>query len=208
MRLIVGLGNPGAEYERTRHNIGFRVLDLLARRLSGDFAKGKYNSEAAQVRLPDVWLKGRKDQSEDDRIWLVKPQAYMNLSGTAAAGYVGFFKLERAALLAVVDDVNLPLGRLRLRGEGSAGGHNGLKDLERALGGQDFARLRFGVGKEQVNPATGTAPPGPALKDFVLGRFSSSEEAVLKGSLETAADACLTWASAGMAVAMNKYNAK
>jgi len=201
MKLIVGLGNPGKQYEKTRHNAGFRVLDILAARVQGDFGREKYKAQFAEGSLPAKW---QGPAAGDGRLMLLKPQTYMNLSGEPVASFAGYYKIARPELLVVVDDVAIPLGTLRVRLSGSAGGHNGLKDIERALGSQDYARLRVGVGGRD-----GQAPQPPGdLADHVLGRFSAGEEQVLEAALEAAADACLTWAGAGPQEAMNRFNVK
>ena len=192
MKLIAGLGNPGKEYTKTRHNIGFRVLDVLASRLNTCFERSKFKGEYVSAACPPL----------QDELLLVKPQTFMNLSGETVLGFSGYFKVELVDLLVVVDDVALPLGVLRLRGGGSDGGHNGLRDITRRLGSQEYARLRVGVGgrEEGVLRAPGN------LADHVLGRFSTQDEDVLKEKLTTAAEASLFWAVHGIEAAMNKFN--
>ena len=153
MKAIVGLGNPGEKYRGTRHNIGFAVLDELARRAHVAFESAPVNALVARIRTPDAVL-------------LVKPLTFMNLSGQAVGELIRYFKIDPADLLVVVDEVQLPLAKLRARARGSAGGHNGLKSIVEHLG-QDFARLRVGVGR-------GSAERD--LADHVLARFDGNEQ--------------------------------
>lgn len=189
MKLIVGLGNPGAKYDRTRHNVGFAVVDRLARRHAGG-ATARARFDALTVEAP---IRG-------ERCLLMKPTTYMNLSGRAVAAAVGFFKLDVASdLLVIVDDVALPCGTIRLRGEGGAGGHNGLGDIQRALGTQAYPRLRIGVD---------ACPPYMDQADYVLGRFTPEQEALMEPALERSADAAECFVAEGLAAAMNKFNAR
>ena len=166
MKLIVGLGNPGKQYAGTRHNIGFEAVDMLARRLGwisgpGDFAKlARANFDGLAVD-GSVSLAGLSE-----KVMLLKPMTYMNLSGKSVQGAMAFYRLEPADLMVVLDDLALPCGRLRIRPGGSSGGHNGLKDIERALGTDQYPRLRIGI----------DAPP-PFLpgKDYVLQPFSTEQ---------------------------------
>ena len=192
MKLIVGLGNPGREYVRTRHNVGFRVLNLVAERLKTEFDRSKFKGDYASA------------ECAGDKLLLVKPQTFMNRSGETALGFSSYFKVELKDMLVVSDDVALPLGQLRLRPNGSAGGHNGLKDIIQWCGSQDFPRLRIGVGGREENAAQKVEN----LAAHVLSRFSAAEEEVLGTKLATAADACLCWAQDGLEAAMNKYNVK
>jgi PTH1 family peptidyl-tRNA hydrolase len=201
MKLIVGLGNPGGEYAKTRHNIGFRVLDILAQRLGSDFDRNKFKGEYASGDLPEKWS-GKV--TGDGKLLLVKPQTYMNLSGETVLGFSGFYKIAPADVLVVVDDVALAVGALRMRTGGSAGGHNGLKDIGVRLGTQEYPRLRVGVGGRHA----GAEQPPRDLAGHVLGKFSAAEEEVLKEKLEQAADACLHWAGSGMEAAMNRFHTK
>ena len=182
MKLIVGLGNPGKEYEKTRHNVGFRVLDLLAGKLNASFDRTKFQAEYEQVR---VAAKG----GEDVDVLLVKPQTYMNLSGEAVLGFSGYYKVALEDILVVSDDVCLPVGILRMRAGGSDGGQNGLKDITRRLGSQEYPRLRVGVGGREA----GREHPPVDLAGHVLSRFSAAEEEVLKLTLNDAVEACVTW---------------
>lgn len=188
MKLIVGLGNPGKQYERTRHNVGWWMVDHLAD--VWHFDDWKKNGEA---RESSGTVGGR-------RVRLVKPLTYMNLSGSILRPY-----LRRAAfsaakdLLIVVDEVALPLGRFRFRGKGSAGGHNGLKSIETAVGSQDYPRLRIGI-----KPGDEHRPVGN-LSDFVLDEFAKSEAATVRGLFPTLTEAVELWLREGIAPVMNRF---
>lgn len=182
MKLVVGLGNPGREYARTRHNVGFEVLESLAARHG-----------AAWSRKPDAEI-ARWGQ---DAV-LVKPQTFMNLSGAAVQRWQQFYKVAIEDVLVVVDDVNLEAGRLRIRQAGSAGGHNGLKSIIALLGTDRFPRLRIGVGGgERKN-----------LSSHVLGRFTADEEQIIEAALDRAVEAVEVFVADGSSAAMNKYNRK
>ncbi len=194
MKLIVGLGNPGSQYTRTRHNAGFMVVE----RLHAAFAK----SELPKARFKSLAIDATIG---DQRCVLLKPNTYMNLSGQAVAEAVGFFKLSpQEDLLVIVDDLYLPTGKCRLLGSGGAGGHNGLIDIERALSTDNYPRLRVGVG---IQPSGGK-PPMVQQADFVLSRFTSDEEPLLLTSITKAASGVETWATKGLAHAMNATNAE
>lgn len=189
MKLVVGLGNPGREYEKTRHNVAWLLLDYIASEWRADDWRRDDESRISDVRLGDT------------RVRLVKPQTYMNLSGDVLRPYVRRESWSSARdLLVVVDDVALPLGRYRLRAQGSAGGHNGLKSVEAALGTREYARLRIGIG------AQGDERPFEDLSDFVLGRFRKSERAVVDELLPKLADAIEIWIRHGIVAAMNAHN--
>lgn len=204
LRLIAGLGNPGRKYARTRHNAGFRAVDLLAAKLGAAFTRRKFKGlyVSAEYRPAATQAGGPVGEENVRRLLLVKPQTYMNLSGETVQGFAGWFKVPRKALLVVVDDVALPPGMLRLRGRGSDGGHKGLRDVARVLGGGDFARLRIGVGGREA----GNESDGESLTNRVLGRFTAGEEELLATALEHAAEACLCWAVEGIETAMNRFN--
>lgn len=195
MKLIVGLGNPGKEYEKTRHNVGFRVADLLAGKLQIDFDRSKFKGDYASASVDD----GKGEKVE---LLIVKPQTFMNLSGEAVLGFSGFYKIPLEDIFAVSDDVCLPVGSLRIRAGGSDGGQKGLKDISRRLGSQQYPRLRVGVGGRE----TGREHPPADLAGHVLSRFSASEEEILRNSVSDAVDACLVWARKGIAAAMNQFN--
>ena len=185
--LIVGLGNPGREYERTRHNVGFRAVDLLAQSLGTKIDRLKYRALVSPVvRL------------EEYRVMLMKPQTYMNSSGDAVKLAGIFYKLPPERILVFSDDITQPVGRLRIREDGSAGGHNGLKSIIAQLGTQSFPRIRIGVG----------AKPHPDydLADWVLSSFSASEEQTLSAALKNAADAAQDLLLHGAAHASNLYS--
>ncbi len=183
-KVVVGLGNPGSRYEKTRHNIGWLVLDRLADRI-GSVGRARARDGAASVR-------GRL---EDDELILVKPTTYMNLSGTAVRKVLARERIPLDDLLIVVDDMALPFGRLRMRERGSAGGHNGLRSIIGELGTEDFARLRVGIG----------APPRGAI-EHVLADFAHAEQRDLDVVLDAAADAVEAWVRSGAAAAANRWN--
>ncbi len=185
MKLIVGLGNPGREYEHTRHNVGFQVTEELARRYRVTLKNhAKWKARAAKI------------SEIGDGVWLAEPTTFMNLSGWAVRDIVDFHKLTPVDVLIVVDDADLPLGRLRLRTSGSAGGHNGLKSIMQELGTAGFPRLRVGVGRQAGE-----------LKNHVLGRFSSEEKTRIDAAVKRAADAAELFAKESILAAMNRYNA-
>ena len=186
MKLIVGLGNPGAEYRGTRHNVGFEVVDLLARRHGGSWEAAKVDGLVARLRMPDA-----------GPVLLLKPLTFMNLSGDAVQGVAHYFKVEVPDLLIVTDDVNLPLGRLRARKSGSEGGHNGLRSVILRLGTLDFPRLRVGVGRGDNRRE---------LADHVLSRFDKDELPGIEAAIARAADAAETFIHDGIDVVMNRFN--
>jgi PTH1 family peptidyl-tRNA hydrolase len=179
-RLIVGLGNPGKEYHDTRHNVGFMVLDGLMR------GRAEWRGEAAWNALIASW----------DGAVFCKPQTFMNLSGRSVAGIAKFFKIPVEAILVVSDDMALPLGKLRIRPGGSAGGHNGLKSIFESLGTDQVARLRVGIGACRESEASG----------YVLGRFSAGEAQAVGEVLTRAREAVLCAKSDGLTKAMNAFN--
>lgn len=184
-KLIVGLGNPGKEYERTRHNVGFAVVDAFARAHGIAVSKRDHQGLVGDGRVGET------------RVFLLKPQTFMNLSGQSVASFLRQKPLALTDILVVTDDIALPLGKLRLRGEGSAGGHNGLKSLIAHLHGPGFPRLRFGVG----------APRDAAVQiDFVLGQFGRREQAEVDETTERAVFALETWLADGLERAMNRFN--
>lgn len=192
MKLIVGLGNPGAQYERTRHNAGFLAVDRLAHRHArGGVARSRFNAATLEASLPG--------SAGGEKCVLMKPTTYMNRSGQAVVEAVRFFKLDPVAdLLVIVDDVYLPCGAIRLRESGSAGGHNGLADIERLLGNDRYPRCRIGVD-----------PPGiVAQADYVLGRFTAEQWALVEPALERSADAAEAFVRGGITSAMNAFNGK
>lgn len=188
MWLIVGLGNPGEKYAGTRHNIGFMGLDLLARRHGLEFRAKRANSVIAEGNIAG------------QRVALVKPQTFMNLSGQAVSALRGWYKVEPASeLLVVYDDMDLPFAKLRIRERGSAGTHNGMRSIVGQLGSTDFPRLRVGIGQ----------PPGKMdAAAYVLARFSKDEEAELPALCDTIADAVELTLREGLITAMNRFNVK
>ena len=186
MKLIVGLGNPENKYDDTRHNVGFRVVDALAERFGEKVRRKKFNALTEEVH------------AEDTKLLLMKPQDYMNRSGHAVATAAGFYKLGPADVLVVTDDMALNVGRLRIRAKGSAGGHNGLKDIIARFGSDDFARLRVGIGDSGRMDAA----------DYVLSRFSAEERAIVDNAVQTAVDAICCWLRDGVDIVMTRYNAK
>ncbi len=199
---MIGLGNPGAEYAGTRHNVGFDVVDEFAVRL-GWVAKSDDFNRTAKHRFDALTLDGQMQKADggSERMLLVKPITFMNLSGKSVQAAMAFHKTESADLLVILDDVYLPCGKLRLRAEGSSGGHNGLKDIERVLGGNKYPRLRLGVGI-----GNGTVPANIPQKDFVLGRFGKDEQTQIRLGITRASDAVALWADKGLTAAMQKFN--
>ena len=187
MKLVVGLGNPGRKYQGTRHNVGFVALDLVARRNGADRPKNNFEAQVAQATLG-----GQKTL-------LLWPQTYMNLSGQSVSAARDFYKLDNADILVMADDFHLPLGKLRVRAKGSAGGQKGLANILTRLGSDAIARLRIGIG---------TPPPPMAPMDFVLSRFTRSEEPQIAQAIERAAEAVELWAAGGVQQCMNRFNAE
>jgi len=184
--LIVGLGNPGPEYAKTRHNCGFRALDILAKKLGCRVDKGKFQGLYNQVSYGE------------NKVFLLKPQTYMNLSGNSVKQLASFYHIPPQHIIVMYDDISLEPGRLRIRADGSAGGHNGIKSIISCLGGQDFPRVKIGVG----------AKPHPDydLADWVLSTFSAAEEKDLLSALERSADAALSIIDRGVPETANRYN--
>jgi PTH1 family peptidyl-tRNA hydrolase len=198
MRIVVGLGNPGNEFVGTRHNVGWEVLDELARRL-GWIGKTEEFNRKARSRFEGLTLDGMAPGSGGgtEKLLLLKPTTYMNDSGRSVQPAMAFFQCSPAEIMVVLDDLALPAGRLRIRKGGSSGGHNGLKDIERALGSDQYPRLRLGID---------APPPRVPGRDYVLGRFSSDQRKAIEPALERSASAILTWIELGIDAAMNKYN--
>ena len=184
--LIVGLGNPGREYTNTRHNCGFRAIDILAENLSCKIDKAKFQGLYAQVSY-----KGKK-------LFLLKPQTFMNLSGRSVLQLSAYFHIPPQRIIVMFDDISLEPGRLRIRANGSAGGHNGIKSIISEIGSQDFPRIKIGVG----------AKPNPEanLADWVLSGFSAAEEKALAPALSNAADAALSIIDKGIYDTANRFN--
>ena len=184
--LIVGLGNPGPEYAKSRHNIGFRCIDILADKLGVKIDRAKFEGLYRQTEY------------QGHKLYLLKPLTYMNLSGRSVLQLSSFFKIPPERIIVIFDDISLDPGRLRVRGNGSAGGHNGIKSIIAELGSQEFPRVKIGVG----------AKPHPDfdLAAWVLSTFSASEEKALAVSLENGAKAALTLMTQGVSEAANKFN--
>jgi PTH1 family peptidyl-tRNA hydrolase len=198
MRLILGLGNPGEEYRATRHNVGFQVVEELARRWQVSLGHLDCNALAGSTRAGEAPLGGNPG---DQTVLLAKPQTYMNRSGYAARCFAERFHLEPSSVLVVYDEVNLPLGKLRLRRSGSPAGHRGLESVIENLRSADVPRLRLGVA-----PAEGRPPGGEDLVGFVLSPFDPEELETVDEMVRRAADACETWVREGVEVAMNRHN--
>jgi PTH1 family peptidyl-tRNA hydrolase len=186
MKVVVGLGNPGARYDGTRHNVGFAVVDLLARSPRAGRFQSRFQAQVAEL------------VEDADKILLVKPETFMNLSGRSVRQVLDFYQLPPEALLVVCDDINLPLGKLRARAKGTHGGHNGLRDIQSHLGTTEYARLRIGV----------DAPKADDAVDHVLGRFRAVERTVIEDAVIKAAQAVAVWATRGIAACMNEFNAE
>ena len=183
MKIVVGLGNPGSRYEGTRHNVGFAVVDTLAESADCGRFQSRFQADVAELRL------------DAEKVLLVKPETFMNLSGRSVRQVVDFYHLELSDVLVVCDDINLPLGKLRFRAKGTHGGHNGLRDIQNHLGTTEYARLRIGV----------DAPSDDAV-DHVLGRFRSSELPVIEDAVVLAAQAVCVWVKNDVQTCMNQYN--
>ncbi|MCB9841057.1 MAG: aminoacyl-tRNA hydrolase [Phycisphaeraceae bacterium] len=205
MKLIVGLGNPGPRYEKTRHNAGFMAIDRLVARLApGETPRGRFEGALVETRVSPTggggW--GKPDPapapSEPIRCALLKPATFMNLSGRSVVQAVAFYKVNPAAdLLVITDDVALPLGRIRIKPSGGAGGHNGLSDITRALGGDKYARCRVGVG---------ATPEFMDQADWVLSKFTGEEMGTLDTTLGRVVEAVETFIRSGIDAAMNRAN--
>ena len=199
MHLVVGLGNPGREYVGTRHNVGFELLDRLAHRLGWISAEGEFD-RAARSNFEGLALDGSVDLRAGgfEKLLLLKPMTFMNLSGRAVRAAMTFYNVPLENVLIVLDDLALPCGKIRLRSGGSSGGHNGLKDIERALGTDQYPRLRIGID---------AAPPRIPGRDYVLGRFTETQRDALDPALDRGCNAVMTWMESGLEAAMNRFNA-
>ena len=184
MKVIVGLGNPGPKYVGTRHNIGWEVIDYLAASPTAETPRRKFDSLVIETR------------EGAEQVLLVKPETFMNLSGRPVRAIIDFYKLDIADVLIICDDFNLPLGKLRVRSRGSHGGQNGLRNIQQALGTEDYTRLRVGVGEPG---------PGEAI-DFVLTRFKPSERPKMDEAVEKAGQAAITFIRQGLEPCMNQAN--
>jgi PTH1 family peptidyl-tRNA hydrolase len=184
LKVVVGLGNPGSKYRSTRHNVGFEVVDHLAAGGSRVSFTPKFEGAIAETEI------------DYRRVLLVKPETFMNLSGRCVGQVVRFWKVPLADILVVCDDLNLPLGKLRIRKGGSDGGQKGLRDIAAHLGSEDFARLRIGLGQRS----------GIDAADFVLSRFRPAERPIIDDALILASQAVATWVTQGIDAAMNRFN--
>ncbi len=185
--MLVGLGNPGSKYTGTRHNVGFDVLDRIHARYGNPTAKLESNGKVARVELGAA------------KLMLVWPQTYMNHSGRCVQPLASYYKIDTTTdLLVVCDDLNLPLGKIRIRPKGSAGGQKGLADILRALGGEDVPRMRIGID---------SAPDNWDAVDYVLARFTKGQQPVIDEALDTASSAAESWCQTDLQTAMNQFNA-
>lgn len=185
MKVVVGLGNPGRKYAGTRHNVGFDVLNVLAERHAGERWRSRFEAETSEIQLGT------------ERVLLVAPQTYMNLSGRSVRSVVDFFKIPLADLLVISDDLNLDVGRLRLRPSGSAGGQKGLQNIIDRLGTTEFPRLRIGIGRPRE---------GMDTVNYVLQTFAKSERPVVDQAIDRAEMAVESWVNEGIEAAMTKFN--
>lgn len=187
MKLIVGLGNIGKEYENTRHNIGFMVVDELARRWGVNFNKTDRNAMYAEYRCPE-------------KVLLLKPTTYMNLSGVAVGAYANFYNVDAEDVAVVQDDMDMPCGQLRIRRKGSAGGHNGIKSVQEHLGTSEFPRFKIGIGHPQRD--------NKAVINHVLHAFQGEEKALVEEAVKQMADALERWLKEDIDLVMQDYNKK
>jgi len=183
-KIVVGLGNPGSKYDRTRHNVGFDAIDRLVSGLPEIRFSNRFDAEVAEIEI------------DFRRILIVKPMTFMNASGKAVAGIVRFYKIPLEDLIVICDDLSLPLGRVRIRPGGGDGGQKGLRDISRVLGTDKFPRMRIGIGDRGLIDAA----------DFVLAKFRPSESKVLEDGLLTAIQAIGVWAARDLETAMNRFN--
>ena len=187
MKLIAGLGNPGREYFHTRHNAGFRALDVIAEKMGVDITEKKHKGLLA------------KGIYAGQKVLLLKPLTYMNLSGESLRAAMDYYRMEKEDIVLLYDDISLPPGQLRIRTKGSAGGHNGIKSVISHLGSNEFLRIKIGIGEK---------PPRMDLADYVLSVFPSREEKVMEEAYENAASALSCLLSEGVDAAMNQFNKK
>ena len=185
MYLIVGLGNPGKQYDMTRHNIGFHTIDYIADKYGAKLTKLKFKAVYGEATI------------SGEKVYLVKPQTYMNLSGESVRAAADFYKVDPEDILVIYDDISLEPGQLRLRGKGSAGGHNGIKNIIAHLGTQEFPRVRIGVGEK---------PARMDLADYVLGHFPKEEAETMTTAFKDGAAAVVDMMTEGVEAAMNHFN--
>jgi len=187
MKMIVGLGNPGKQYEQTRHNIGFMVIDELS---------SSFNIPLTQAKFKGIYGLGVYNGT---KVLLLKPLTYMNLSGESIRAVLDYYQIELEDLLVIYDDLDLPVGKIRLRQKGSSGGHNGIKSTVAHLGTQEFNRIRIGIDRPQ---------PGMSVPDYVLGKFRPEERVLVQEAVRKSADACEAWLKKPFIQVMNEYNVK
>lgn len=185
MKVIIGLGNPGTKYEGTRHNIGFEVIDYLSTTLNIPLSSSKFNA---------IYGSGNV---QEEKVLLVKPSTYMNLSGEAVKPLMQFYKVDISDIIVIYDDLDLPVGKIRLRTKGSAGGHNGVKSIIQHLGTEQFNRLRIGIDRP---------PKGWEVINYVLGRFTEEEQQIMEETVKKASEACQEWFAKPFLEVMNLYN--
>ncbi|HBZ82535.1 MULTISPECIES: aminoacyl-tRNA hydrolase [Brevibacillus] len=185
MKVIIGLGNPGKKYEDTRHNAGFMAIDKISDKWGIPVTQNKFRALVGEGRV------------EGEKVLLVKPQTYMNLSGESVAEILKFYKLIPDDLVVIFDDLDLPTGQLRLREKGSAGGHNGIKSMIQHLGTQEFKRIKVGISRPE---------PGRSVSDYVLQSFPAAERTLIQEAVEHAADAAAMWTREPFIKVMNQFN--
>lgn len=184
MKLIVGLGNPGIEYNNTRHNVGFELLDYICKKQNIDFTKEQFNAKYAVTRI------------DGERILMIKPLSYMNLSGGVVKKFVDYFKLSPEDILVIQDDLDMPIGRVKIVKNSSSGGHNGIKDIEKNLKSKEYIRLKIGIGKNsQID-----------TKDYVLSKFNEEEKTTLEEIYKTLEEVISDFCFISIDRMMNKYN--
>ncbi len=184
MKLIVGLGNYGNEYAKTRHNVGFMVVDLLAQNLNCSFNSSKFNADIATTNI------------KTEKVLIVKPLTYMNLSGEAVMAIANFYKIDNNDIIIIHDDLDLPSGSVRIRKNGSAGGQKGMKNIIDLLKSQDIARIRIGIGKNPLIPVI----------DYVLGKIPTEEKETMDKAFDTSCSACKLFCTSDIDLVMNRYN--
>lgn len=185
MKMVIGLGNPGKQYENTRHNIGFQVIDELADRLGATSMQSKFNGMYTVIHRPE------------GKVMLVKPLTYMNLSGECVRPLMDYYDVDVEDIIVLYDDLDFPPGELKLRQKGSAGGHNGMKSLIQHLGTDQFKRIRLGIGR----PTNGMK-----IADYVLSNFSKEETTEIQAMVDKSTDACIEWLQTSFLEVMNQYN--
>ena len=186
MKLIVGLGNPGHEYENTRHNIGFQLLDYIAKDKNIQFLRDKFNGKYTELSI------------NGEKVILLKPLSYMNLSGSVVEKYVSFYKINVCDILVIQDDLDMNFGRVKIVHNSSSGGHNGIKDIERCLGTKDYARLKIGIANDKsIN-----------TKDYVLGKFTEEEKNILQSVDKNLVNVIDDFCTMSLDRLMSKYNHK